>query len=397
VHNGGTQEAATDREGGGRPVDASPRRRRRIGAALLLAASVVLAGCYVYVPPTPTGTVSFERKLIDAANVGADVKAVGDIDGDGDQDVVAGDDGGYPLKWYENPSWTARTIDSRSVYTTDMEVGDVDRDGDIDVIVPDYPAGTMLWFKNPRIGGGSTWQANQIGVASAHDVQVGDQEGDGDLDVLVRGHIGDTVLFVQNTPTSWSRRVLPSPGGEGIGYGDLDGDGDLDVAQNGWWLEAPANPVTGTWVRHDFATDWPIMVAADVVDVDNDGRKDIVLAASESTGGLSWYRSPTSPRTGTWTRYIVSSDLDYVHQFVVADIDLDGDKDIAFAEMTQSARRRIGWFQNAGGATSWTLRVIATTGSHNIRGVDIDRDGDIDIVGANYDPAPIELWKNKLR
>jgi hypothetical protein len=383
---------------GSRPEGSQRPRRHWFGVVALVVASITLASCYAYVPPVNSGgTVSFERTLIDPTNAGVDTKAVGDIDGDGDLDVVAGDDGGsYPLKWYENPSWTARTIDNRSVYSTDMELGDVDRDGDLDVIVPDYPAGSVLWFKNPRIGGGS-WQGNQIGLAGAHDVQVGDQEGDGDLDVVVRGHVGDTVLFLQNTPTSWTRRVLPSSPGEGLGYGDLDGDGDLDIAQNGWWLEAPANPATGTWIRHDFATNWPIMVAAEVVDVDADGRNDIVLAASESTGRLSWYRAPQSPRTGTWVENIVSNDVDYVHQFVLADIDLDGDKDIAFAEMAQSARRRIGWFQNTGGASGWTLRVIATTGSHNIRAADIDRDGDIDIVGANWDAAPLELWRNKLR
>ena len=50
----------------------------------------------------------------------------------------------YP-QWYAAPDWTLETIDGRSVFTTDMELGDVDRDGDLDVVVPDYPAGTMLW------------------------------------------------------------------------------------------------------------------------------------------------------------------------------------------------------------------------------------------------------------
>ena len=52
---------------------------------------------------------------------------------------------------------------------------------------------------------------------------------------------------------------------------------------------------------------------------------------------------------------------------------------------------------NAGGGTSWTMSVIATTGSHNIRAADIDRDGDIDIVGANWESGPIELWRGAFR
>jgi hypothetical protein len=338
--------------------------------------------------------VSFQRALIDGSNTGADVKAVADIDGDGDNDVVAGDDSGLPLLWYENPGWGRHTIAARSVFTTDMEVGDIDRDGDVDVIVPDYPAGQMLWYANPRIGGGS-WRANTIGAAGAHDVQIGDQDKDGDLDVVVRGHNGPTVLFVQTTATSWSRRVLSTPDGEGLGYGDLDNDGDLDIAQNGWWLEAPNNPLTGTWVRHNLTGGWPGLVAAEVADVNRDGRNDIVLAASESEGRLSWYEAPAAPRTGSWTEHVVGASVGFVHQFVVADLDRDGSLDIAFAEMSHSATKRIAWYRNDGGAVKWTTRVIATTGSHNIRVADMDRDGDLDIVGANHDGvSPMELWRN---
>jgi hypothetical protein len=359
-------------------------RRRRLGASAIAGFVLLAAAC----------APAFRQEVIDARNTGADVKAVADIDLDGDLDVVAGDDSGFPLTWYENPSWRARVIDSRSVFTTDMELGDVDRDGDPDVIVPDYPAGTMLWYANPRVGGGS-WQARTIGAADAHDVQVGDQERDGDLDVLVRGHGGATVLFVQQSPTSWSRRVLTSPAGEGIGYGDLDGDGDLDVAQNGWWLEAPANPLTGTWIRHDFASGWPVDVAAEVIDINSDGRNDIVLAASESMGRLAWYQAPSAPRTGTWPARVVANDVGYVHQVAFADVDGDGDRDIGFAEMANSPQRRVGWFANNTGGTAWTLNVLATTGSHNIRAADIDRDGDPDLVGANHDGiSPIQLWRN---
>jgi hypothetical protein len=342
----------------------------------------------------PLKDVTFERALIDPGNTGADVKAVADIDGDGDIDVVAGDDEGLPLVWYENPSWTRHVIDNRSVFTTDMELGDIDRDGDIDVVVPDHPGGTMLWYANPRNGGGA-WQARSIGAAGAHDVQIGDQDRDGDLDVVVRGHDGETVLFIQRTPTTWSRRALPAPNGEGLGYGDLDGDGDLDIAQNGWWLEAPADPLTGDWVRHDLAGGWPSLVAAEVADVNRDGRADIVIAASESAGRLSWYEGPPSPRTDPWTEHVVSDSVSHVHQFVVADLDRDQSPDIAFAEMAQSAERRIGWFHNDGDGLGWSLRVIATTGSHNIRVADMDRDFDLDIVGSNWGgTSPIELWRN---
>ena len=132
-----------------------------------------------------------------------------------------------------------------------------------------------------------------------------------------------------------------------------------------------------------------------MVDVDLDGRNDIVLAASEGGGRLSWYQAPPAPQTGAWTEHVVNSSIGYLHQFVVADINRDGRRDIAFAEMAQSPTKRIGWFENNGGGTSWTMRVFATTGSHNIRVADMDRDLDLDIVGSNHDgTSPLELWRN---
>ena len=81
-------------------------------------------------------------------------------------------------------------------------------------------------------------------------MQIGDQERDGDLDVAVRAPSGETVLFLQASPTSWSRRVLPAAAGAALGYGDLDGGGDLDIAQHGWWLEPPARWLLVTPAMH---------------------------------------------------------------------------------------------------------------------------------------------------
>ena len=63
---------------------------------------------------------------------------------------------------------------------------------------------------------------------------------------------------------------------------------------------------------------------------------------------------------------------------------------------------RVGFFLNQGKGASWKLEVVTNTGSHNIRVVDIDHDGDFDIIGANYDTehdphhAPLEMWRNLL-
>ena len=68
--------------------------------------------------------------------------------------------------------------------------------------------------------------------------------------------------------------------------------------------------------------------------------------------------------------------------------------------MQQSDQKRVGFFLNDGGGENWRPEVVARTGSHNIRVADIDRDGDNDIVDANWDSAsdpmhaPLEMWRN---
>jgi hypothetical protein len=191
--------------------------------------------------------------------------------------------------------------------------------------------------------------------------------------------------------------------GRGDRPGDIDRDGDLDILQNGYWLQAPANKVTGTWTKRTIVTGYPNRVGATLADIDKDGRLDAVLGPSESTGKLGWYRAPANPTTGTWTEKIIDSTVAYLHTFKAADIDNDGDRDLVTAEMHQSTNPdEVSVYHNNSGGATWTQQVVATTGSHNIRVADIGKDGDIDIIGANWndaapDSAVIRMWRNNLK
>lgn len=349
------------------------------------------------------GQTSFEHRFIDKSDLGVDCKAIGDISGDGFPDIVVADNSGTPLQWYEYPKWTKHTIDSRSVFTTDMQLGDVDADGTLDVIVPDHEARKLLWYKNPgKVEG--YWRPVVIGEADRtglHDVEVGDIDHNGTLDAVIRGHRGPTTLFLQETPSAWKRAILKAADvGEGTALGDIDLDGDLDIVQDGYWLEAPADPGDGNaWLKHTVASGWSNRVAPRVTDVNRDGLPDILLAEAESTGRLIWYEAPLNPREGSWIPHPIDDSVDFVHTLKLADTDNDGDLDIVFAEMQQSKRKRVGIYANQKNGTSWQLQVLANTGAHNVRVGDIGNDGDIDILGANFglkdQPSPLELWENQ--
>jgi len=342
----------------------------------------------------------FEHVVIDATNpADPHCKTLGDISGDGQLDAVAASSSGGGMFWYEYPDWTQHTIRASGSWTTDMQAGDIDGDGDNDLVIPN--ASGLQWYENPLPGGDprvDTWVEHLIGSAGAnhHDVELGDIDDDADLDVVSRKKNGGaTIFWRQTTPTVWVSITVSTRSGEGVGLGDIDDDGDIDVAQNGAWAEQ-ISPTS--WVDHTIDSNWPADVGVVVADIDGNGAADVVLGPSESTGRLSWYET-TDPVAGPWIEHSIDPSASFLHTFKAADVDDDGDLDLVTAEMHQSADPdEVSVYLNGGAGSSWSQLLVASSGSHNVRVGDIGNDGDLDIFGANWnDGAPnsavIEMWE----
>ncbi len=314
------------------------------------------------------------------------MKNIADLNGDNLPDLIVSGASG-PVVWYEAPSWTQHTIAGSASSESGSAVGDIDGDGDIDVVV-----GTT-WFENG--GNGLTWTPHNIGSgAGTHDIVIADVNGDTKPDIIMRGENGSPVtVFLQVSKTSWTAfNMDPGVGNNGLEVTDIDGDGWNDVVVGGVWMQNPGgNVATGTWTRHTFAT-WDNFAAVHVADIDGDGRRDIILSVSEGTGNLTWFKAPADPLTGTWTANVVDTGLTKVHNFIVLDLDGDGLQDIVASEY-DGAGRLIAYLQRAGG--TWQRNVLGNDFLHNLRAGDIDNDGDIDFFGANaFGVNPIILYRN---
>jgi hypothetical protein len=387
-----------------------------LGALVLLAVAVggtMLAIRVVQRMEAPV-RVPFERVIVEqqAGLGGYQVKAAGDFTGDGYPDIVAlrGSDALYLFPY---PDWTPQRINGVND-GEQAQAADIDHDGDLDVVVGG--AGTPArWYENPRLGArpapDGEWTEHVIGGAGSHDCEVADLNRDGLLDVAVQD-----AVFLQRADGTWlrlSNELFAGRMGHGTALADVNADGYpdlLDVTKTTppllVWYENPLasreDPTTKVWRRNVVGTGFGA-AAIEVVDVNGDGRRDVLVASEVGLGGLSWYEAPADLQQGNWLKHVIDPTVDKVHQssIMAADFDGDGFIDAAIAETEQSANGRIAiYFNSNGDGSNWTRQILANVGGTNPKLVDIDADGDPDIVNGNHGvfgvPTPLEIYVNHL-
>ena len=183
--------------------------------------------------------------------------AIGDIDGDGLNDVIAWvgtGSGSNQLGWWKNPGpstqskaefWSEHVIGLVDGAEGDrVSVADFDRDGDLDVVgtgTTNKESGSSLyWFSNPGPGTGR-WSAHLIAddLGALNSMAVADLSGDGLPDVVTGEHRGlERVVVWQNESNAARWNAVEVDRGKESHLGtqliDLDQDGDLDIVSIAW-------------------------------------------------------------------------------------------------------------------------------------------------------------------
>ncbi len=276
-----------------------------------------------------------------------------------------------------------------------VTAGDVDSDGDLDILGAGYESGEIVWWENvDGEGGFTTEHIIGAGFAGAHSVVPVDLDSDGDIDVIGAAYYNDLVTLWQNNGDQvFTEHILSNTfdGAMSICVVDINGDSDLDIV-------GAANEMnTIQWWENEGGDDFSIHVLEDTfegarfvsaADIDEDGDNDILGAAELEDEIKLWKNNGNE----TFTAYTISSTFTGAQTIYPADINGDGDIDVLGAAFTDG----VSWWENDGNE-NFTQHIITDgffEGTRCAYPTDLDHDDDIDVIVSGTYRQDIAMWIN---
>jgi hypothetical protein len=218
--------------------------------------------------------------------------AFADLTGNGRRDLVVGQ--GYQatdVYWYEQPAdprdpWTQHLVTDRFQKYHDLAVGDVDDDGDPELVGCSQEAETVFYYDVPEDPRATPWPDRGLHVVDegrrVEGIAIEDVDGDGRTELVA----GTSIYHrPDGSDGEWRREdVLTGWDDTRVAVGDLDGDGDLELV-----FAEGDSPTFGThpgrvawvdppdWEAHVLREDLFCPHSLQVGDVTGNGHPDIYV------------------------------------------------------------------------------------------------------------------------
>jgi hypothetical protein len=364
---------------------------------------------------------------------GAHSVRTADLDNDGDQDVIVAARGNGQVVWHENLGTKPPSFVARPLATADgsyMAIpADINRDGWLDILVAAVgvvnpsaagstgdliaePAavlgtGKVFWLQNRLVQGqGFTPRPIADGLNYPVAVHAVDLNRDNKVDVVAATRDDGRILWFENNGDGsyFAPRVAAQnlPGSVAVHAADFDGDGRVDlvaaaedVNQFVWLHNNGAQPpafdlrLVSSGPQPPAGQDFAKSVYA--ADIDRDGDADVAFA-SEQQNKIGWYENTN--RGGAFVEHIIATNMLHAKSVYVEDVDGDGDADIL---ATAGESNVVALYENRRGRpVTFVPYVIngGARGAHSVTAADMDRDGDLDVLSASRDDNSILLYPN---
>ena len=318
---------------------------------------------------TPKGRLVTEGRIFEVASH--------DFDQDGRPDIVVSDylnparilhnDAGLEFKRAVPLTSTAETAKTGH----GVALADFNGDGHLDLflVYNEYPSRILLG--DGKGGFADTGRAIGAPGLSGTSVAVADIDQDGDSDAFVTYYQERARLYLNDGTGALA--ASDQTFYDGVAVGDLDGDGDADVVSlregnpASVWLNEKGRFVL---VERTVESGEGIGRLA-LMDLDGDGDLDL-FALGRTTRSVLW----ENDGTGSFRK----SDQEFNSgtRLAAGDIDLDGKKDLVVDFAV--------WL-NRGGGRLENIQTVSPRPASALELVDIDGDGDLDLLGAGLDRA----------